>query len=109
MARHNLPPRSAWTDEDVLALKAGLKAKRSRAELAVQLGRSLVAIEFFVNHRLDERLAAIGETPKERPCLRCEKTFMSAGKHNRLCSLCKDNSEFQDNSFTSDHSFGSRR
>ncbi len=30
----------------------------------------------------------------ERVCLMCLSKFMSAGKHNRICSRCKDTSEY---------------
>ncbi len=28
-------------------------------------------------------------TPKRRPCMRCDRSFMSEGPHHRLCTDCR--------------------
>lgn len=48
--------------------------------------------------RRSERLRVVSpERPTMRGCLRCDRTFASAGVHNRLCQLCR---EFLDNNPT---------
>jgi hypothetical protein len=29
-------------------------------------------------------------TSKQRACLRCDRTFLSEGPHNRLCQTCRE-------------------
>ena len=45
--------------------------------------------------RIEERLEAMIAAAtaragyRQRPCMCCEKTFLSEGKHNRLCDTCR--------------------
>jgi|GEM_PF-1066710 len=38
---------------------------------------------------MPRRDRALGDIPRERPCLRCETTFMSEGFGERICRRCK--------------------
>jgi hypothetical protein len=41
--------------------------------------------------RRSERLKLVSpERPIKRDCLRCDRTFLSAGTHNRLCQPCRE-------------------
>jgi hypothetical protein len=53
-------------------------------------------------HRSERLRVASPERPTTRACLRCDRTFASEGRHNRLCQPCL---EFLENSPTPAHTY----
>ena len=41
---------------------------------------------------MDQPKPALGDAPKERPCLRCKASFWSEGFGQRICNRCKSTS-----------------
>jgi hypothetical protein len=69
-----------------IARERGWVAERGR------YGQSFYSVQDLKTFRPDGKVAIVEKPPKtrDRACLRCRKTFPSAGAHNRLCEGCND-------------------
>ena len=79
---------TTWTpDEDRIALRMQGEGK-TMGQIASALDRSERSVVCRLL-KLADQLAKRKEKPKVRPCLCCQKSFTSAGAHNRLCLDCR--------------------
>ena len=83
---------SHWSPANVAALSALRKRGINTADIAAQIGRSVVAVRSKLRE-LEYELVKPGAKASVRKCMCCESKFKSWGIGNRLCMRCKLKSE----------------
>lgn len=86
------PGRVLWSAEDDQYLLDSLRLNLPVAEICASLDRSKGAVmsrqQLLRARGVDVSRPAPSKAGPRR-CLRCSKTFASAGAHNRLCKYCR--------------------
>lgn len=81
-----------WTDKEVETLHT-LKARGYSLEMiSLFMGRKVGGIKKKLEYSAAVPLPMTAQRncgdPAQRPCLKCRRSFQSAGFHNRLCENC---------------------
>lgn len=93
------PGRVLWTAEDDAALLEGCRRNLPIVDICALTGRSKHAV--MSRQRLLRERGVDVSRPRPRcagprGCLRCGKTFNSAGAHNRICQICRSTADSLD-------------
>ena len=80
-----------WSKEEEAAAQAMRVAGNTLAAIGEALDRSLTSVQSCLC-RLENRrnLKLRPKNPATRPCMCCQKPFVSEGSHNRLCGDCRN-------------------
>lgn len=80
----------------------GMETREIATQLGITLRRVGHVAQQLRGHGFEVPRHKVGKKPtgERRPCLRCRRTFRSAGKHNRICDPCKKTVDW--NSFSYD-------
>lgn len=81
-----------WSHDHVRVILAMKEAGCSFAQMGVAVGRSAHACKEKLRQLARRKEVAPKPQGVKRPCLCCERPFLSAGKGNRLCENCKRSS-----------------
>jgi hypothetical protein len=95
-----LPSDRYSAEENALIVRCRETEHLTWDRIAKRLGRRVTGTAVRLRYeKIVEQRTPKPDAPKPttRPCLGCQKLFLSAGKHNRLCDDCagRDDSPFE--------------
>ena len=77
----SLDPHREWTDADMAKVKELYEKGHDGAEIGRMLYRD--------GNDVRKEITRIKKAEKTRPCMCCQRPFVSSGPMNRLCKSCK--------------------
>jgi hypothetical protein len=85
-----------WTNDDLATLRRRMAEGVRHADIAAELGRSLVAVKSRAKKISADRSKTVSRPKpertfeaKRRPCLMCRQEFQSEWPGHRVCGGCK--------------------
>lgn len=91
MATQSTQPIHSEFDQEIIAALLDPESELLHALYGRGITQKAVserAGELGLTREIIKRCRLAGTTPAMRSCVKCDATFLSAGKHNRLCGRC---------------------